>query len=346
MCHEQVEDIGAIYRSVFRLHLDDGHLVLDDIGMTGSSDMRILIVRTAEVRVEQCHHFVAVLQEGETWREGLSCADVLAFKVPPSFVVPPAADAAVRCNDLARRIINGDGIPLGLLLHAEVVLEGCCAQEHAGGIASVASVLQLDEEGQVGELAHVVVEIGHGAVFVELLEDDMAHSHAQGGVGTLLRCHPYIGELRGVAVVGRDDSDLCALVAHLRIERRIRRARRRHVAAPEQKERGVVPVGTLRHIGLLAPGLWRRRREIAIEVVEAQASTTKQTQIAGARGVAQHREGGDRREAHQSVGTEFLDGIDVAGRHDLKGFLPVEAYEAAQASHPFIAVALLLILHD
>ena len=202
--------------------------MFDDIGMTGSCEMGILIVTTTEVRVEQRHHVVAVLHEREPRHEGFTRADVLAFEVPPAF------DAAVRRDECSRRIIDGDRIPLGFVLHAEVILEVSGAQEHAGGIASVTRVLQFDKERQVGELAHIFVEVGHRAVFVELLEDDMTHRHAQCRVSTLLRCHPHVGEFRRVAVVGRDDSDLRALVAHLRIEGRVGRTCRRHVAAPEQ----------------------------------------------------------------------------------------------------------------
>ena len=326
--------------------MDDGHFVLDDVGMTRGGEMGILIVGTTEIGVEERHYVVAMVEEGETWREGLARAHVLAFEVPAPLVVPSAADAAVGCDELARGIVDGDGVPLGFLLHAEVVLEVGGAQEHAGGIASITGILELDEEGEVGELAHVVVEIGHGAVVVELLEDDMAHSHAQGGVGALLGRHPHVGELRGVAVVGRDDGDLGTFVAHLGIEGRVGCARRRHVAAPEQEEGGVVPVGTLGDIGLLAPGLWRRRRQVAIEVVEAQTSATKQTEVAGAGGIAEHGEGGDWREADETVGTELLDGVDVAGRHDLQCCRPVEAHEAAEAAHLLIAFALVGILDD
>ena len=346
MGHEEVEDIGAAYHTIFGLDMDDGHLVLDDVGMTRGGEMGILIVGTTEIGVEERHDVVAMVEEGETWREGLARAHVLAFEVPAPLVVPSAADAAVGCDELAGGIIDGDGVPLGFLLHAEVVLEVGGAQEHAGGIASVTGILELDEEGEVGELAHVVVEIGHGAVVVELLEDDMAHSHAQGGVGALLGRHPHVGELRGVAVVGRDDGDLGTFVAHLGIKGRIGCARRRHVAAPEQEEGGVVPVGALGDVGLFAPGLWRRRRQVAIEVVEAQTSATKQTQVAGAGGIAEHGEGGDWREADETVGTELLDGIDVAGRHDLQRCRPVEAHEAAEAAHLLIAFALVGILDD
>ncbi len=173
----------------------DGHLVLDDVGVAGSGEMGILIVGTAEVWVEECNDVVSVVHERQAWREGLTRSDVFAFEVPPPLVVPPAADTAVGCDKLARYVINRDGIPFGLRFHPKIVLEVSSSKEHTGGIASVTGILQLYEERQISELAHVFVEVGHRAVFVELLEDNMSHRHAQCRVGTLLGCHPYVSEL-------------------------------------------------------------------------------------------------------------------------------------------------------
>ena len=169
--------------------------------MTGSREMGIFVVCSTEIGIKKCNHVVAVLHEREPWCEGLTRANVLAFEVPPAFVVPSAADTAVGCDKLARHVIDSDRIPFGFVLHAEVILEVSSAQEHAGGIASVAGIFQLYEERQIGELAHILVEVGHRAVFVELLEDNMPHRHAQCRVGTLLGCHPYISELRSIAIV-------------------------------------------------------------------------------------------------------------------------------------------------
>lgn len=157
----------------------DGHFVLDDIGMTGSREMGIFVVCSTEIRIKKCNDVVAVLHEREPWCEGLTRSDIFAFEVPPPFVVPSAADTAVGCDKLARHVIDSDRIPFGLCFHPKIILEVSSAQEHARGIASVTGIFQLYEERQVGELAHVFVEVGYRAVFVELLEDNMPHRHAQ-----------------------------------------------------------------------------------------------------------------------------------------------------------------------
>ena len=100
----------------------------------------------------------------------------------------------------------------------------------------------------------------------------MAHRHGERGVGALLGMQPQVGELRHLGIVGRDRHDLRAVVARLDEEMRIRRARLRDVGAPGDDVGGVVPVGRFRHVGLLAPGLRARRRQVAIPVVEATAA--------------------------------------------------------------------------
>src|SRR3546814_10411861 len=68
-------------------------------------------------------------------------------------------------------------------------------------------------------------------------------------------------------------SDVCSsdlLVADLGIEMGVGGARLGHVGAPDQQEHRVVPVGALRHVGLLAEGLGRARRQVAVPVVEAE----------------------------------------------------------------------------
>ena len=153
--------------------------MLDDIGMTGSREMGIFVVCSTEIRIKKCNDVVAVLHEREPWCEGLTRANVLAFEVPPAFVVPSAADTAVGCDKLARHVIDSDRIPFGLCFYPKIILEVSSSKEHTGGIAPVASIFQLYEERQIGEFAHILVEVGHRAVFVELLEDDMPHRHAQ-----------------------------------------------------------------------------------------------------------------------------------------------------------------------
>ena len=115
--------------------------MLNNIRMPGGIEMWILIVGTAEVRVEQRHHLVTVVDERQPWRERLARTHILTLQIPPAFIVPAAADTAVRRDELARHVINGYRVPLGFRLYAEVVLEVGGPQEHASGITSVTGIL-------------------------------------------------------------------------------------------------------------------------------------------------------------------------------------------------------------
>ena len=174
----------------------------------------------------------------------------------------------------------------------------------------------------------------------------MAHRHRQRRVGALLRMQPEIGELGRLGVVRRDDGALRALVADLGVEMRVRRAGLRHVGAPDQQVAGIVPVGTFRNVGLLAPGHRAGRRQVAIPVIEGQADAAEQRKVARTRGVGHHGHGRDRREADHPVGPICLHRIGVGGGDDLVDLVPRRADEAAQAALAGVTRALLRALHD
>ena len=102
---------------------------------------------------------------------------------------------------------------------------------------------QRHEEGQVAVLLHVVDEARYLPLDEELLEDHVAHRHRERPVGTRVRCHPLVGELRVVGVVRRDRDDLLAAVPRLRHEVRIGGAGDGDVGAPHDQVRGIPPVG-------------------------------------------------------------------------------------------------------
>ena len=181
---------------------------------------------------------------------------------------------------------------------------------------------------------------------MEFLQDHVAHRHRQRGVGALRRVQPEVGELGDLGVVGRHRDDLGALVADLGEEVRVGRARLRHVAAPGHDERRVVPVGRLGHVGLLAPGLRRRRRQVAVPVVEAHAHAADQRQVAAAGGVGDHRHRRDRREADDAVGAVLLDRVDVGRGDDLVDLVPLRADEAAEAADRLVRLGLDRVLDD
>ncbi len=174
----------------------------------------------------------------------------------------------------------------------------------------------------------------------------MAHGHRQRRVRALLHGDPEVGELRGFRIVGADDHRLGAAIARLGIEVGVRRARLRHVRAPEDEEARIVPVGRFRHVGLLAPGLRRCRRQVAVPVVEGHTDAAEQRQVARAGRIGDHRHGRDRREAVDSVRAVGLGGIGIGRRDDLVGLVPAGADEAAMAALRGVARPLLRVLDD
>ncbi|EKD98201.1 MAG: hypothetical protein ACD_23C00541G0001 [uncultured bacterium] len=160
----------------------------------------------------------------------------------------------------------------------------------------------------------------------------MAHGHGHGGIGALLGVHPQIAQLGHFGIVGRDRHDLGALVAHLGQEVGIGRACLGHVGAPGDDVRAVVPIGRLRHVGLLTPGLRAAGRQVAVPVVEAHAHATDQAQITRTRRVRDHRHRRDGRETNDAVRAMLLDRVDVGRRDHLVDFIPGAAHKAAQAA--------------
>ena len=239
----------------------------------------------------------------------------------------------------------GDRLPFGIVGLAELAGEVGGAQQPVRHQA-VALLHQPHQHRHVGVLPGVVLEILGLPVEVELAQDDVAHRHRERGVGALLHRDPEVGELGGFRVVRADDDALGALVADLGVEMGVRRARLRHVRAPEDQEARVVPVGRFRHVGLLAPGLRRGRRQVAVPVVEGHAHAAEQRQIARAGGVGDHRHGRDRREADDAVGAIGLDRVGVGGGDDLGDLVPGRAHEAAEAALLGVGRALLRVLDD
>ena len=120
----------------------------------------------------------------------------------------------------------------------------------------------------------------------------------------------------------------------------------RDVGTPHQKIIGVVPIGGFGHVGLFAPSLRRSGRQVAIPVVKRQRHAADQAEIARAGGIADHRHGGNRREADNAVGAVFLDGVAVGRRHHFIGFVPVGTHEAAQTALGFVGFGALGVFHN
>ncbi len=174
----------------------------------------------------------------------------------------------------------------------------------------------------------------------------MAHRHREGRVGPGLGVQPDVGELRGLAVVGGDHDALRPLVAGLGVEVSIGRAGLGHVGAPEDQEHGVVPVGALGHVGLLAPGLRRARGQVAVPVVERERGAADEREVAHPGRVGDHRHRGDRREPADPVRPVLPHRVHVGRGDDLVDLFPGRADEAAQAAHRLIGAPPLGVLDD
>ena len=168
----------------------------------------------------------------------------------------------------------------------------------------------------------------------------MAHGHGHGSVGALLGVQPQIRQLGHFRVVGRDRHGFAAFVAHLGEKVGIGCAGLRHVRSPGHDEGGVVPVGRLGHVGLLAPHLRAGGWQVAVPVVKTHAGAANQTQVAAACRIRDHRHGGNRREADDAVSSVFLDGVDVGGSHHLIDLIPARTHKATQAAHALVVTAL------
>ncbi len=196
------------------------------------------------------------------------------FKVPLAFLAPAEPDRAVGGHDLARCLVIGDGLPVGVVGLAQLAVEIVGAQHPARHKVAVLFI-QPHQHRHVGVFAGVVLEILGLPVEVEFAQDHMAHGHRQRRIGARLRVQPDVAELGGFGIVRADHGGLGAAIADLGIEMRVGRAGLRHVRAPEHQEARVVPVGLFRHVGLFAPGLGTGGRQIAIPVVERHAGAAQ-----------------------------------------------------------------------
>ncbi|MCG3189130.1 MAG: hypothetical protein LKCHEGNO_01398 [Burkholderiaceae bacterium] len=313
--------------------------------------------RTAEVRQADADDFVrlrAVFEHRQLELDLGTVARFLGLEVPASGVAaalgPPAETHRAVRQHRAAVGVERDGLPLGVVVLPQLAVEIAGAQvaiRHQRGLAVGQPVLlQHHQQRQVGVAARVVVEVRAALVEVELLQRHMPHCHRQRSVGALLGVQPEVGQLGHLAVVGGHGHRLGALVAHLGEEVRVGRARLRYVGAPGDEVGRVVPVGRLGHVGLLAPGLRARRRQVAVPVVETQAHAAEQAQVARPRGVADHAHRRDRREADDAVGAVGLDRVDVGRGDELVHLVPAAAHEAAHAAHLLVVAPGLGVLDD
>jgi len=289
------------------------------------------------------------VQQGKARADLALAAAILLFQIPAADLVarlaPAKTDAAIGHHQLARGAVDQQGLPVRVI----GLIAGCIqlrsAQEIIGH-QTIAMRAQLHQHRHVGVAADVIAEVIRLAVGVEFLQDHMAHRHRQRGVGALFGREPDVAELDHLAKVAGNRHRLGALVAHLGVEMRIRRARLRHVRAPHHQVGRVIPVGRFGHIGLLAPDLRAGRRQIAVPVVKAHAHAANQRQITAAGGVADHAHGRNRRETDHAIRAIGLDRVGIRSGDDLGDFIPARAHKTALPAHALVALGLGRVLAD
>ena len=345
--HRDRERLGA----VGLLQALDGQAVEQQLvaGAAALDVIEVFVSDAAEVGEGDLRHLVMPVGQGQQ-RLDLGAFGVQRLEVPLAHLVaglaPAETDGAPRDHQLVAGLVPRHGLPLGVVALAQARLEVAGAHLAARRIAAVLASLELDQERHVGIAPHIVAEVAAALLEVELLEDDVTHGHGQGGIGALLGGEPLVGELGDLGVVRGDRDGLGTLVAHLGEEVGVRGPRLRHVGAPGDDVAGVVPVGGLGHVGLLAPGLGAGRGQVAVPVVERQADAADQRQIAGTGSVADHGHGGNRREADDAIRAVLLGGIDVGGADQLVKLVPVGAHEAAHAAGTLVLLGLGRVLDD
>ena len=341
---EQVEDGGDQRLAVLGLHALDRNPAHQHVGMIGAQEMIVLAV--AEIGEADFGDVVMIVIDDQAELElVLLAAGLLLLQVPLALFAPAEADRALRHDDGAAGAVDRHGLPVGIVRFAQGVVEFGRPQQALGHIVAVA-LLQPHQHRHVGVLPAVALEILGLPVEVKFAQDHVAHGHGQRCVGALLGMQPDVGEFRRLGIVRADHRALGALVARLGIEMGVRRAGLRHVRAPDQQESGIVPIGAFRHVGLLAPGLRRGRRQVAIPVVERHAHAAQQRQIPRPGGVGDHRHGRDRRKADHPVRTVGLGRVGVGGGDNLRHLVPMRADEAAMAAHAGVGGALGRVLDD
>ena len=122
------------------------------------------------------------------------------------------------------------------------------------------------------------------------------------------------------------------------------RARHVQACAHVGDHLGVIPVGALANVGLLAPNFREGGGKVAVPVVEAEVHAAEQLQKPRAGRIAEHGHRGNRREAEDAVRTVFLRRMDIGGRHEFQDLVPACPSEAALAACVLVFLALFLVV--
>ena len=125
--------------------------------------------------------------------------EVAEPQVPAALALLAVAESrrSVRDRRLARDGVEDHRLPVGMLaLVAEIG-----GHQEATGHTRAVTLVERDQQRQIGEALAVVLEARDAPVDPELLEHHVAHGHRQRAVGARLRGQPVIRELDVVGVI-------------------------------------------------------------------------------------------------------------------------------------------------
>ena len=110
----------------------------------------------------------------------------------------------------------------------------------------------------------------------------MIDRHPQRGILPGLHRNPPVGVFGHLAEVRSDDHELRPLVARLGDEVHVRRAGHIEIGAHGNYVFGIVPVGALADVGLIAPYFGKGVGQIGVPIIETHVHSTEELQEARA----------------------------------------------------------------
>jgi len=112
-------------------------------------------------------------------------------------------------------LIHHDQFPVRILFPL-ILFEIARPQETTGKELALFVRIELHQEGKVGELLDVIVEIFHLAIHMEFLENHMNARHQEGRIGPRSHRNPQVGELCHIRKIRSQIDDFSAVVLKFR----------------------------------------------------------------------------------------------------------------------------------
>ena len=261
---------------------------------------------------------------------------VFEEEVPlPLFFSPSMTNASHGHLRLLLLFIPHQELPFAVL-DLTVLLDSIGPQELTG-LEESGLLFQLDKKWGVGVLLCIVDEIGSLFLVVEFFEQDVVDSHPPCAILPRVDRHPVVGILCHLVEVRSEDVHFRSVVARLCGEVDVGRASHVEVRSHHRKKFCVEPICGLLHIRLLPPCFRRRRRQVAIPIIERERDTAEELHQTRTGRIADHRHCRNRREACDAIRAVRLDRVHVRRCHDLEHLIPRGPAEPSLAARPLPA---------